>query len=403
MVNKISKLALIVALSAFVGAVLVDPGDHVLHLKLPLLILSLGLWAVRVIFGITKPGSPKIWALVLLFALIVPGTATIVGLLGSSLPPGGPTFQMMKEFTVLLLIPVLSSERIDLSRHIIAWSFGVAIITFLLVLLSLVAPLAFSIARDFAVENDNALISSRSLLGLGFGGVYYKTVGVLIFPIAFYLKNFLDRPKKALSFFFTCMFIFALVCSDNRAATVGLFFLIEAVIFRKIRAKFGLVAALSVLIIMIALPAVYLAGFFRPGESSNEVKLGHIRSYASEFEQHPTYLLWGQGADTQFYSQGFESKTALTELTYLDMIRWFGIPVAFLLLISAFYPVVGLMRRADSVSYLAIPYFAYLCESASDPLLICSTGLMIVSAMWSLTLINGVKHAATSRAEVLLT
>lgn len=400
MVNKISRIALIFALSAFVGAVLVDPGDHVLHLKLPLLILSLGLWVVRVVFGMAKPGSPSIWALVLLFALIVPGMATLVGLLGSSLPPGEPTFQMIKEFAVLLLIPVLSSERIDLSTRIVGWSFAIAIITFLLVALSLVAPLAFSVARDFAVENDNALISSRSLLGLGFGGVYYKTVGVLIFPIAFYLKNFFDRPKKALSAFLTCMFIFALVCSDNRAATVGLLFLIEAVVFRKIKAKFGLVVAFCALIVMIALPAGYLAGFFRPSESSNEVKLGHIRSYASEFEQHPTYLLWGQGADTQFYSQGFETKTTLTELTYLDMIRWFGIPVAFLLLIPVFYPVFELMRRADSVSYLAIPYFAYLCEAATDPLLICSTGLMIVGAMWGLILMNPVKHATTLPTEV---
>lgn len=401
MLSTLSRIVLITALSAFVGTVLVDPADHLLHLKMPLLILTLGLWMGRVIAGISRPGGPQIWAPVLLFAVLLPGAATVIALMGSSLPPGEPQLQMLKQFTVLLLIPVLWSERVNLTRHIIAWSFVTACLTLALAALSLFAPLPFVAIRAFAVESDNAFISSRSLLGLGIGSFYYKTIGVVVFPIAYYSRSLISGSRRTVSLAVILFFVAAVLCSDNRALAVGVLCVIGALLFEQIRARRGMGAALAVLFVITALPAGYIATFFQSTETSNQVKLGHIKSYISEFESHPTYLLWGQGADTQFYSQGFETETTKTELTYLDIIRWFGVPLAAVLLVIFLYPVALLRRGPPGTAYLFIPYLVYLLEAITDPLLICSTGLMIVGSIWAIAFKQSPDNSIVRPAEIM--
>jgi len=343
-----------------------------------------------------NPGTVKVCAGVLLFALIIPATASLIGLLSDALPIGEPPhFQLMKEFSVVLILPVILGEGIDLMTPILRWSIVIAIFTLLLAALSLVSPLLFSVVKGIAIESDNAIIRSRAELGLGIGSFYYKTVSVLVFPIAYHLRNLLNGPRKLMNGFMVLMFIAAVLCSDSRAAAIAVFLVIVFFVIQKVKATVGVGPELLALLLMIVLPAGYFAAFFHPNELSNAAKLGHVHCYAVLFNDHPTYLLWGQGADTEFYTEGFEVKTTLTELTYIDMIRWFGIPVAALILGAVLYPVIVLARRKDDFSYLAVPYVAYLWEAASNPLLICSFGALVVSAMWGRSLLPNSKRPDT--------
>ncbi|MGD0548539.1 MAG: hypothetical protein ABR991_12020 [Terracidiphilus sp.] len=292
MIFKITKLALICSISAFVAVVLVDPGDHMLYLKLPLLLISLSIWAIRVAFGMVDPGGPKIWATVLLFAVILPGMASVVSLLGNTLPVGDVRFQLMKEGSVILLLLALSSEGIDLTRHIIRWSLAIALFTIFLAVLSLTAPLVFVVVGNYIMEKGNAFIGPRNLIGLGIGSFYYKSVGILVFPVAYYLQNALDRPRNIISILQLLVFITAILCTDSRAAVLGAFIVFAVLVFLKLRQAIGIEVALSILFIVLALPAGYFATFLQSSESSNEVKIGHIHSYAAEYENHPTYLIW---------------------------------------------------------------------------------------------------------------
>lgn len=400
MLFRISKFVLIAALSSFVAVVLLDPSDEILHLKVPLLILTLCTWVARVVCGMVSPGSAKIWAAILLFALIFPGIATIIGLLGHTLPIGDPKFQLMKSFAGILLIPLSCSERKDISIYIIRWSFVIATFTLALFVLASSAPLLFAAVAVFTLEKGNAMLGSHSSIGLGIGSVYYKTISVIVFPVAYHLRNLLYRPHKIISLALLIIFLAAVLCSGSRGTLIGIFFVIVALVCQKLKKKFGSKLALAAFLIMLALPAGYFVSFFHPDESSNAAKIGHIRSYAIEFNEHPTYLLWGQGADTEFYTQGFQTKTALTELTYLDLIRWFGLPVAALILIAVFFPIFALTRQENASSYLAVPYFAYLWEAATNPLLVCSAGALVVTAIWGTVLTHSVKHTFATPAEV---
>lgn len=401
MLFKTSKLVLIVSLSAFVATALLDPTDQMLHLKMPLFILVLSAWAVRVVCGMVHVGNLKIWAVILLFAFILPGVASIIGLLGDTLPGGNPSFALLKGFVVILLIPVVASEEIDLTKHIIRWSFAVAVFTIALAVLSFVAPILFSLVYEFVSNDENVMFGSRNSLGLGIGTFYYKTVAILLFPIAYYFQNLLDRPKKLISCTLMLIFLAAVLCSDSRAVAVGAFIVVTVLLFQKLKTKFGLNIALSVLLIIIVLPAGYFVSFFHSNESSNAAKLGHVHSYVEEFSDHPSYLLWGQGADTEFYSEGFGMKTAQTELSYMELIRQFGIPVTMIILIGLLYPAYRLASRPSSLSYLATPYVVYLWEAFSNPLLVGSTGLLVVSAIWGVVLMHRVKQTILVPAEGL--
>lgn len=398
MVARISRIALITSLSAFVAVILVDPGDRMLHLKLPLLIISLSIWAFRVAFGLVDPGGHILWALVLLFALILPGLASITSLLSNTLPVGDPRFQLMKECTVILILLPLASENIDLTKYIVRWGLLIAVMTLALAVLNFTMPLAFIAVRDYLLEKDNAFIGPRNLVGMGIGSFYYKSVGVLVFPAAYYLTDILDRPKKSLSILLFMVVIAAILCTDSRAAVLGVSIVISSLVFRKLQTTIGPEAALSILLVTMVLSIGYFAKYLQSGESSNAAKIGHIRSYAVEYDTHPIYLLSGQGADTVFNSQGFQAKTTITELTYLDMIRWFGIPEAAVIIIAFIYPVFKLSLENGGTFYLALAYAVYLIEAATDPLLICSMGLMVVSSIWGVALMN--KHSRSTSEPV---
>lgn len=389
MIATVSKFALKIVVIAFAGIVLLDPGDDVVFVKISLLIL-LSIWIVRVLCGLATPGSLRVCIFVLLFALILPAIASLIALMGDSLPVGAPLkFRMIKEFSMLLIIPVIVSEEIDLVVPILRWSIVIAIITLLLVAVSLVSPPIFAVVKGFAVESGVALIRDRSELGLGIGSFYYKTASILVFPIAYHFRNLLNGQRPLRSMALLMMFVAAVLCTDSRALVIAVFFVAVIFITQKLRNAFGWTPALVALFVMLALPAGYFAAFFHSDDLSNAAKLGHMRSYAELFNDHPTYLLWGQGADTEFYTEGFEDKTTLTEMTYIDLVRWFGIPVAVLIMGAVIYPIFAMARQRNmSSAYLIVPYIGYLWEAASNPLLVSGFGILVVSAMWGTVLLN---------------
>jgi hypothetical protein len=399
MLSKASRFVLIALLSAFVAAVLLDPEDYIRHLHLFLLTLVVAVWAVRVACRLVSPGGLKMWAAILLFAVVLPGMAAIIGLLGHSYTTDELRYQIQKYLIVVLLIPVISSEGIDLTKHIFRWSFFIAVIPIALVVAIIFVPSFFFVVFSFTFEKGAMLVRpTHDTIAQGTQSFYYQTVNVAVFPIAYYLRNLLNGPKKIVNCMLVLLFVMAVLGSGSRAAVLGAFMVVAALIYQKLKTKYGFGTAFAALLILVILSGAYFVGFFRPDESSNAAKLGHIRSYMEEFETHPTYLLWGQGTDTVFYDQTWQDKVPLTELTYIDMIRWFGMPVSALMFAALLFPAVALLRRRTADSYLAVPYAVYLWESATNPLLICWAGLLVVSAIWGLVLMQTGRQSPASGA-----
>jgi hypothetical protein len=382
-----TKSLLTFFLSAFVVVALVDPADQIFHLKMPLFLATVIIWMVRVLLGHVPLGDTKLWMGVLLFAGLIPGAASLVGLLGTSLPSGIASFATMKSFLVLLLIPVVVSERMDLAKILVRYSVLVVILTLAMVVANMVSPVLFDAIYAFSIAKENAMINPHDRLGIAMGSFYYKTVAVLMIPLAYHVRNFLGEGKKLVSLVLALVFITAIIFSGSRATVLAAVLVIALLGLTKIRRTQGWRLTAVALVATVALAAALFSAVFNPEEESNAVKLGHLQSYVDEFDRHPSYLLWGQGADTQFYTEGFGMKTTITEVTYLELIRMFGIPVTFVCLLALAYPLTLRARFGDaSLAYLGPAYFAYLVESASNPLLIGSTGLLVVVSVWGMVL-----------------
>ncbi len=102
--------------------------------------------------------------------------------------------------------------------------------------------------------------------------------------------------------------------------------------------------------------------------------------------QHPGFLIWGQGLGSEFYSKGFGYFTPQSELTYIDIIRMFGLPLGMFFIIITFYPVWYLSKSLKydwAAFYPLVIFCAYLFIAGTNPLLISSTGMLAMLAIFS--------------------
>jgi hypothetical protein len=296
---------------------------------------------------------------------------------------GDAPLALLKSFLFLFIVPVLISEDIDLMSLMIRTGVFVALATLAMVAINFFAPVVFLVLYDFTIAKQIAIVSpSRDVLGMGLGAFFYKTAPLMIFPFAYYSWRFIETSgRRWTSIAMTLLYGAALVYSGTRANILGAMFVFGALALMRVRRSVGwpAAAALTVLILLIILVTV-VPKALDTQEISNVVKLGHLHSYEEELNTRWAALLWGEGANTAFYSQGVQDWTILTELTYLEVIRLFGLPVT--IVFGAGLIWIGYLLVVRSVVPVAIAYAAYLVISGSNPLLIGSTGMLMVCAAW---------------------
>ncbi|MCD7721023.1 MAG: hypothetical protein LUI09_02215 [Prevotellaceae bacterium] len=236
-------------------------------------------------------------------------------------------------------------------------------------------------------HDDMVMMSHRYLLGVKVFGIYYKSFVTLSFALFwFYYKIYNDRKRWYLTIFPVLIMTFAFLVSGTRATMLLPFFVMALVGYRSIgklrRWKYAFYPAL----VLFALAFLVMIFVFasEKTESSNVVKYAHLTSFKDLFEQHPLYLLVGQGIGTRFYTIGFHSFTNKTEWTYLELLRQYGLfclPILFTLL----YPLRQMWRqRSDSFCFgIMGTYVAYLLVAGTNPLLISSTGMILVLCAYS--------------------
>ncbi|MBR7166466.1 MAG: hypothetical protein IKD38_01830 [Bacteroidaceae bacterium] len=120
-------------------------------------------------------------------------------------------------------------------------------------------------------------------------------------------------------------------------------------------------------------------------EPSNLVKYAHLTSYKELFNSNPEYLILGQGPATEFYSMGFRKMTLKTEWTYLELVRNYGVlclPILYVIL-SPLFRLIKLARKYDSAIPMAFAYVTYLIIAGTNPLLMSSTGMLVLLSAYS--------------------
>jgi hypothetical protein len=365
---------------------LVDPGDKLLHAKAPVFAGVLLLWFLRK--GLTKAAFSRLTLVAILgVAIVLPWFWGELGYLTGTVRDLADLGAACKAYAFVILFFVILDEHIDLDLMIAKAGFVVAGFVLGVCALYFVSPIVYAAVYQYTLDKDLALLNAeRDLFGLGLGSFYYKTSAVLVISLGYSLQRVLwGDSRKWVHCFLVLFYAAAIVASGARANLLGAVLVFGFLIFRKIDEKFGRKSAFLFGTLLLALVVGAAAKqFLNPQEASNQVKLQHYRSYLAEFSENPHVLIWGQGLGTSFYTSGFDRYTAVTELSYLDLLRQFGIPLTLLLGGLLTLPMIWAVKKGATRylnPYLVPAYLGYLFIAGTNPLLVSSTGLLVVVAM----------------------
>lgn len=129
-----------------------------------------------------------------------------------------------------------------------------------------------------------------------------------------------------------------------------------------------------------------LGAFFDPEEHSNSVKIQLVRDYFELFGSIPT-LLFGQGLGAYHLWSPPKSMAPITELTYFEMIRNFGIFGAAVMFGLLLLPILRLLTGGHTRRHASIAagYAFYMLMCASNPNMFSSMGILILSLMLAMS------------------
>ncbi len=240
----------------------------------------------------------------------------------------------------------------------------------------------------FMREHDNtAMMPHRNLLGVKIFAIYYKSFVALTFALYYYYYKIYNHPKHwYLTIIPVAILTFAFLVSGTRATMLLPFFVLALVGYRSIgqlrRWKYAFYPMLALFAVAFVVMVIVLAS--ETTEASITIKYGHLISYKELFEHNPLYMIVGQGIGTRFYTVGFHYLTNLTEWTYLELIRNYGL-FSLLILFTLLYPFSQMWRyRKDSFCFgMMGTYIAYLLMAGTNPLLFSSTGMIVILSIYS--------------------
>ena len=364
--------------------VIVDPGNLIFHAKYVLFALVFLIW-LPVVFSKKLILPRRLWFVLIFISLFMPFYALSVGILNTSLhniPLGNPVY--FNSFFFFLIVLVTVSEKIELTSLFNYTSLLIVAITFGIYLVMVFNLHLFGkLYQYFVVDKGVAVYALRDYGKLTMLMIFYKTSPLLVFPLSWYLYQlFIEKNRKSpfSHYFLVVIIALTLFLSGTRANLLSLvliiLFYLGFYLYKKSGSWFLLLGSLGLVIVLFALPSVTRMLLNRQ-EASNTIKFSYLSSYANYFYHHLSSLIWGQGIGGAFYAAGLERLTDVTELTYFELIRVWGLPVALFFVAILFMPLIAEIK-AKKISHLFIAYIAYLFIAGTNPLLLSSTGMLVL-------------------------
>lgn len=359
--------------------ILLDPANTILHKKDVVFIL---LTVFCLVFY--KPDLSKIPFIAALFcAVLIPYLFSMIAMRNIAPEDVLPVFKAISPSILLLWIREFDLLKLSQIPVILA-----SLIMDILFLVILIFPETEGPIYIFAaIESETVQMAHRWFLGIEMFCMYLRSTIAFTFVLTYFLYMCINKEKRTIKALIALTIIFFyFTFAGTRSSMLVPWFLAGIVCYAVYkdhpRAKLFFYPLLAVGGILFIVLIVALAT--ETDEVSNAVKYGHITSYISLFEQHPLYLIFGQGPGAYFYSDGFNKYVLQTEWTYLELLRWFGL--CSLLIIGVFYkPLITFWKyRNDALTFsLLWTYAAYLIIAGTNPLMLSSTGMIMLLTAYS--------------------
>ncbi|MBQ8542946.1 MAG: ligase [Bacteroidaceae bacterium] len=359
---------------------LADPTNTIFHLKNIVFLLFL-------LFNIAFYKADYARARYFLYAVSAVSVSFIVANLRGTIIDLAELKGIYTAFAPLLLLPWI--ERYDvvrLSRIPVLVTAGIVVSLFWIIFFF---PVTEAVIYPFMWSHDNTIMMShRYFLGMRFFGMYCKsTVAMLpVFCIAVY-NVAIPGKRTFVDILLVLLLLHLFLISGTRSTTLLPLLLFVAIlfVFCRNRRYFNYFFYPAAFIAVLAIAVILFKLLMEKSEASNLVKYAHITSYLELFERNPLFLLFGQGPATYFYSEGFRHMTNITEWTYLELLRCYGIFSAVILyvIIKPLVLMFKYINTQEVVIAFILGYMLYLVIAGTNPLFLSSTGMLVVLSAYS--------------------
>lgn len=369
--------------------VIIDPSNKIFQLKY---ILFVSIFLVWIPSSFNRRISlPKELSFFLLFVcLFMPAYALSVGLIKNFAQNSSMVEVVyLNSFFFFLLLIVVEVNKVKLTTIFNISTLLIVAITGASYIILLHNPTTFDeLYRYFVVEKEVAIYALRKYGDYTLLMMFYKTSPLLVFPLAYYLHKLLivkNRSKLILNIFALVSIIITLFLSGTRAniSSLALILLFYILFYSYKKYKTLALVVGSFYLLLFFYGATKLADIFLSStEYSYTVKIGHLLSYFEHFSNHIGVLIFGQGIGSTIYSTGVHRTVTVTELTYLELVRIWGLPITIIFGTILLIPIYKELKN-HSISHLFIAYIAYLFIAGTNPLLLSSTGMLVLVYVFS--------------------
>ncbi len=351
--------------------VMIDPPNTYLHLKDPLFLLLL--FTCCAFFKPSMSGFIPIFV-----AILVWSTSSLFGWIDGEITDNDFNIGILKSFMPLILIGWI--RYLNFTDSLFIPCLIVAIISIIVEIAMLFFPELEAFCYSyFTAENGLMMMSRRTFVGINFSSAFYRSTPLLSIALAVALNNYFYKKSVVAAILWIVLFL-GLFAGGNRAcmlSAIGICTLLY--LFRLYHLKrYYRFSILSVIVITL-FACILIMLLNDTQESSNVAKFGHLYSYAKLFNEKPSVFIVGQGAGAVFYSEGFNSLTLQTEWTYIELIRFFGLPGGLLIVGIFIYPLLYVIRNSKHYNQplsIIVGYSFYLLIAGTNPLLLSSTGML---------------------------
>jgi hypothetical protein len=300
-----------------------------------------------------------------------------------------------------LCIP-LALEKIDLVPMLsYVLTIQAALASFVYVI-TLNDPSVFAAIYGFGSEYGVFAMGDRTYGETHISQVYFVTSPLLAISISYFtFKCIASKGLKRLVYLLLLIVnavgMFRSGTRNNMLASVATLLLVWLwYSMRKV------VLACSIVLLVAAVASMQwstIQAMLDTDNESNAIKIQFFRDYTLLLSE-PKNLLLGQGLGAAFNSteRGY---VTISELTYMELLRNYGILFGVPMLFGLFYPLGRLSRHKwKSVQFLYLGYAMYLYLCTANPFLVSSSGMLVFSIVLVQTFsVPQVPSVATALAE----
>jgi len=297
-------------------------------------------------------------------------------------------FGVLKSFLFLSYLFWMNNDYLKSFSVFYKLSLLICVITIIMYILMTQFPFLERIIYLYLTEKNHVIaVGRRTFLGIQFYTVFMRTSSVCIIslPVALF---FLFSKKEFKYFIHSCILFLGLFFSGTRANMLsGILIVVFFILFYLLYYKKALLSFIFTLSFTSLFGVVLVLQLLSEINHSNIVKTGHLESSMSLFSENPLrFLLVGTGPGSMFYTTGFDEVTVQTELTYLELIRNYGLIFTLLFIFIFCIPFLNIINNNKYDKLLKfslfIGYLSYLFIAGTNPLLISSTGFIVIAIMF---------------------